>query len=159
MPRSQRSLRLYDHPRSERRWPALPSIWSTKPPLETTTIAQPNLWKLPSPSARKAHDRELIKKVVARGRALKEAEGAYSKVREALVRLEDSPTDPEANQVAGEYFCFIKGDWGKGMPMLALGSDEAFRALAQKDLKGASSPEEQVKVGDGWWECGAVARR
>jgi len=103
-------------------------------------------------AARKAQDWELVKRIVARGKAVKEAEGAYGKVQEALAKLENNPTDPEANQVAGEYLCFRQGDWDKGIPMLALGSDKALTTLAGRDLSGTSDSSEQVALGDGWWD-------
>jgi hypothetical protein len=103
-------------------------------------------------AARKAQDWGLVKETVAREKQIKQAAEAYAKIQAVLATLEANPTDPAANQAAGEYFCFVKGDWGKGIPMLALGNDEAFRALAQKDLKRAGTPEEQVELGDGWWD-------
>ena len=103
-------------------------------------------------AARKARDWQLVKQIAARDKTVKEMAEAHAKAQEALATLESNPTDPAANQAVGEYFCFVKGDWGKGIPMLALGSDEALRTLAQKDLKGASLPNEQVELGDGWWE-------
>ena len=103
-------------------------------------------------AARKAQDWQLVKQIVARERAIKEMAAAYAKAQEAHDTLENDPTNPEANQTAGAYFCFVKGDWTKGVPMLALGSDETLKALAQRDLKGATSPNEQVQIGDGWWE-------
>ena len=103
-------------------------------------------------AARKAQDWQLVKQIVARDRAVKEMAGAYETAQKALATLEDDPTNSDANQVAGEFFCFFKKDWMKGIPMLALGSDVALKTLAQKDLKGASSPNEQVELGDGWWE-------
>jgi len=103
-------------------------------------------------AARKAQDWQLVKRIVARDKSLKEAAEAYSRVREALAKLDNDPTNPDANQTAGEYFCFVKHDWAKGIPMLALGADEALRALAQKDLKGAVDPNGQVVLGDGWWD-------
>ena len=103
-------------------------------------------------AARKAQDWQLVKQIVARDKAVKEMADAYAKAQEALAALESDPTNPEANQVAGEFFCFFKRNWRKGIPMLALGSDVALRTLAQKDLKGTSSPNEQVGLGDDWWK-------
>ena len=113
-------------------------------------------------AARKAQNWQLVKQIVARDKAVKEAAEAYARVKEALDTLENSPTDPTANQVAGEYLCLVKGDWGKGIPMLALGSGEALKTLAQKDLRGTGDPHEQVALGDGWWnlaESAEAARR
>ena len=72
-------------------------------------------------------------------------------MKAARVTLEKTPDDPEANLVVGKYLCFVKGDWDKGLPMLALGKDEALKALAKQELEGAASSTEQAKLGDGWW--------
>jgi len=82
-------------------------------------------------AARKAQDWQLLKQIVARDKEIKEAAKAHAKVQAVLATLETNPTDPAANQEAGEYFFFVKGDWGKGIPMFALGSDEVLRTLAQ----------------------------
>ena len=52
----------------------------------------------------------------------------------------------------GRHLCFTKGDWANGLPMLALGSDVALKALAAADLQGAATSEGQVKLGDAWWK-------
>ena len=65
--------------------------------------------------------------------------------------MEAKPTDPEANLIVGRYKCFVKGDWDTGLLMLALGTDPALATLAVKELEGAKSPDEQVKLGDSWW--------
>ena len=65
--------------------------------------------------------------------------------------LEKTPGNPDANLVMGKYYCFAKNDWDKGMPMLALGNDEALKALAVQELQGAASSTEQATLGDGWW--------
>jgi len=103
-------------------------------------------------AARKAQDRKLVKQIVTHDKEIKDAAEAHAKVQAAFATLESNPTDPAANQAAGEYLCFVKGDWGKGIPMLALGNDEALNALAQQDLKGAASPNEQLELADRWWE-------
>lgn len=95
--------------------------------------------------------RELVKQIVAREKEINGAAEAHARTQKILATLENDPTNPDANQAAGEYFCFVKGDWGKGIPMLALGNDETLKTLAQNDLRGATSPHEQVALGDGWW--------
>ena len=66
--------------------------------------------------------------------------------------LQDDPNDPDANQIVGAFRCFVKGDWEGGLPMLALGNDAALRALAARDMEGVSGREDQVALGDAWWE-------
>ena len=45
---------------------------------------------------------------------------------------------PPANLTVGKYYCFQKGDWEKGLPMLALGQDETLKALPPR--KSPASP-------------------
>ena len=72
-------------------------------------------------AARKTRDGELVKQIVAREKQIKEAAETYAKAKVALATLENDPANPAANQAAGEYYCFVKKDWTKGVPMLALG--------------------------------------
>jgi formylglycine-generating enzyme required for sulfatase activity len=48
----------------------------------------------------------------------------------------------------------IRGDWEKGLPYLAKGSDAALRELAGRDLAAAAGedPQERLAVADGWWK-------
>jgi len=67
--------------------------------------------------------------------------------------LDKNPTEPAANLAAGRYECFVTGNWARGVPMLALGSDPKLRDVAIMDLRGATgapSAEEQAAVGDAW---------
>ena len=74
------------------------------------------------------------------------------KVEQAIKTLKTNPADPEANLVVGSYYCFRKDDWEKGLPMLAQGSDAALKQLATTELGKPTAPEEQKKLGDGWWD-------
>lgn len=102
--------------------------------------------------ARRARDYALAKQIAQRNKELEELAAAYAEVQAARKALENNPTDPEANLVVGRYLCFVAGEWEKGISMLALGSDAELKAQAVKELEGARSAEEEVAVGDGWWE-------
>ena len=102
-------------------------------------------------AASRVRDSELTKKVMAWRTEVMEASQAYAEVKKSLATLNENPTDGETNLAVGRYYALAKGNWGKGIPMLALGSDEALRELAQRELKGVRSPQEQVELGDGWW--------
>ncbi len=72
--------------------------------------------------------------------------------------MKENAKDPGANLTAGKYTCFSKGDWKKGLSMLAVGGDPLLRALAERDLKGPATPEEKASLGDAWREAGAIQR-
>jgi len=114
------------------------------------TVAD-ELGKLALAEARKAVEKELITQAQGRITEVSELVKAYENVKEAAEVLEKTPDDPEANLAVGKYKCFVKGDWDKGLLMLALGKDETLKALAKRELAGVASSAEQAKLGDSWW--------
>lgn len=103
------------------------------------------------PVARKTKDYKLLKLLTVRKKQIGELTDKYTLVKKALARLEREPTNSKANQAVGEFRCFLKGNWVKGLPMLALGNDKTSKSLAIADLRGASTSSDQIKLGDGWW--------
>jgi hypothetical protein len=83
-------------------------------------------------SAQTAREYSLVKAISARADEIKSQQKASQGYRDALAVLKDKPTDPAANLTAGSYLCFVKGDWDRGVPMLALGSDAKLQAVAAK---------------------------
>ena len=43
------------------------------------------------------------------------------------------------------------GDWEKGLPLLARGSDPELKEAAERDLSGTRLPESCLGLGDTWW--------
>ena len=108
--------------------------------------------------ARKARDASLLRRAVERAAEAGKLEQAYEAVKTAVDTLKKSPDDPGANAIGGKYYCFGKGDYQKGVPMLAKCNDAKLKALAQSNVRGATAAEEQVKLGDAWWDAGARTR-
>ncbi len=102
--------------------------------------------------ARRARDYGLVKQIVQRRKEVEGFAEAYAEAQKGRKVLGKSPTDPDANLAVGRYLCLVKGEWEKGVPMLALGRDAELKALAVKELEGAKSVDEEVALGDGWWE-------
>ena len=75
---------------------------------------------------------------------------AYSQVPDALKTLEATPDDPEANLVVGRYFAVWKGNWRRGLPHLAKGSDEQLQSLAKLELQPGRDPAAEVRIGHAW---------
>ncbi len=77
---------------------------------------------------------------------------AAAEVKPALATLDTNPADPAANLAVGRYYyCLMKGDWAKGVSMLALSSDPTIKVLAEKELQGVTAANDQVALADGWW--------
>ncbi|HYE17092.1 MAG TPA: trypsin-like peptidase domain-containing protein [Tepidisphaeraceae bacterium] len=76
------------------------------------------------------------------------------KAKAAIDKLVAAPDDAEANLSAGRFYCFVRADFARGLPMLAKGGDAALKAVAEADQ--ALTPEDSADAmkgaGDGWWE-------
>jgi hypothetical protein len=108
--------------------------------------------------ARRSKDASLLKRAVARNKDLKaeigELRALQVEVEKAQAVAKQNPNDPAANLALGKYFCFSKGQWDKGLPMLALGGDPALKDLAERELKGIGDAAERTKLGHAWWDLG-----
>jgi len=76
----------------------------------------------------------------------------YETVRGAFETLKTKPADPAANTSAGKYVCYVKGDWKRGLAMLAQGNDALLKDLATREQRGANKHEEQIVIADAWWK-------
>lgn len=108
-------------------------------------------------AARRARDGALVKRIVALNKEIDEIETAHAQLLPALAVLKQNATDPEANLAVGRFLCLVRGHWDKGVAMLALGSDDALKALAQKELEGVDTPAEEMALADGWWQLSEQA--
>ena len=115
------------------------------------TVAD-ELGKLALAEAQKASENELVNQAQGRIDEIAELTKTYEEVKKAVATLKMIPDDPAANLTVGKYLCFLKGNWGKGLPMLALGKNDALSMLANQEMEGAASSKEQAKLGDGWWD-------
>ena len=104
-------------------------------------------------AAQKSRQIALVKELAAKADALKKQQASLQQYRQALAVMEDDPAEPAANLAAGRYLCLVKGDWEQGVPMLALGSDAALKAVALMELRGTDSAEGQAAIGNAWWDA------
>jgi WD40 repeat protein len=74
------------------------------------------------------------------------------KLQQAVAALKASPSDAAANLLAGQTYCFSRGDWRRGLPFLAQSGVPAMAALAGKELALPTDPNAQVELADGWWQ-------
>lgn len=101
--------------------------------------------------AKKARNRALIADINKLTAAIRDLEkGAKERVA-ILDKLAANPDDPAVCLDAGSYFCFKAGDWEKGLPLLAKGSDATLSRLAKDDLALAQAPDRAIAIGDSWW--------
>jgi hypothetical protein len=90
---------------------------------------------------------------LAQGRAkdLQELPKERDKAVAAEKTLQSTPEDPNACAVLGKYLTLVKGDWSRGLPLLAKGSDARLKMLAERDLSAPDKPDLQAEMGNAWW--------
>ncbi len=116
------------------------------------------LGRLAGQMAALSKDRDFSRGILAKNREVAAAAKAFDDAEEAMAVLKKEPGNAEANLTVGRYFCFVKDDWAQGLPLLAKGGDVGLKALAARDIAGAGSAAEQVKLGDAWWDGGSKSR-
>ncbi len=72
------------------------------------------------------------------------------RAQQALAALAGGPDDPAANLTVGKFLCLVKGDWARGLPLLATGGSDPAAALASRDLAGAATADAKLATGDAW---------
>ena len=64
--------------------------------------------------------------------------------------LEKNPSDADANLVVGKFLCYVRKDWERGLPMLAMGSDATLKNLAALERRDPKNTTDMVALGDQW---------
>lgn len=76
---------------------------------------------------------------------------------EAEQRLLANPSDVESARQVGEYLCFVKQDWGRGLKYLARAGNEPVRELAGQELAAVgdstADPGPRFRLAGGWWRA------
>jgi len=103
-------------------------------------------------AASKGGDLSLRKLAIEQREAVRVAAKAWEEVQPAVEKLASDPSDPEANLIVGRYRAFVRRNWAAGLPLLAKGSEARLKTIALADLANPTSPEEQAKLADLWWE-------
>jgi hypothetical protein len=104
---------------------------------------------------RQAHDSALAKQAAQRVAEAKQRKEAYAPIQQACDVLATKPDDPQANLAVGKHYCFVKGDWTKGLPCLARAgdADPVLSKIAAAELAGPKLPAERLALADGWWNA------
>ena len=79
---------------------------------------------------RRLKGRELFRELLVRKCEIDVGRPAFRRVEQMIERLNANPDDPQANLDAVRFYCLVKGQWGKGLPMLLRADDAALRLRA-----------------------------
>ena len=113
-------------------------------------VAAQQILALAYGSATQVGDKQLAQRIELRSQEMTGLRAEYELVKGAAVAILRDPDDPEANLTVGEYLCFTKDLWDRGLPMLVKGSDQVLEAVAAADLAQPTGPASQLRVADDW---------
>lgn len=118
------------------------------------------LGKLASTKLAGLRDKEIVQRLKMFRQRFNEVEKDAEELQQAHSLLAQDASHAPSNLVVGRYLCFTKGDWKKGLPLLALGSDATLKRLAEQELKSPpTQSNDQVALADAWWEIAEDCRR
>lgn len=100
--------------------------------------------------ARAANDKNLLDMVNEQSKDLADLKRVANGLKAHFKTLETKPDDPVANAEVGKFLSFVKGDWKRGLPMLAKGSDSALKTLADQELANPNEAAAQAALGEAW---------
>lgn len=98
--------------------------------------------------------------IIARADAIRREVG---QIRTALdlhqkVVANAKASDADKSLAAGKFLCFMKGQWGKGLPLLAEGGDAKWKVLAVNDLRNPTEPLDKAALAERWWAAAATEK-
>jgi len=98
-----------------------------------------------------AADAELRVQVQNRLREIAALRDSAGKVAKEVEKLKTNPNDPAANLAVGRHYCFLKNDWGTGLPLLARSGDAELKLIAAQELTVPTEPSAIARLADAWW--------
>jgi hypothetical protein len=78
---------------------------------------------------------------------------AQAQQEPAETLLLSNPDDPSANLKVGEFLCFIRGDWERGLPHLVRSKDERWGPLAAEEAQPNLNVAQQAALAAKWWSA------
>lgn len=114
--------------------------------------AADQLLKVAEYASRKTKSVAIIDAVAQKTKEVAERRAGFEKVKEAIDTLAKDPKDAKANLIVGRYECLVRGNFAKGLPLLAQCDEPGWKELASRDLVGMrASGAEQASIADTWW--------
>jgi hypothetical protein len=101
-------------------------------------------------AAKKLKNVPLVSSIRKRNEEVKALQAEYAQVKPFVETLQKNPKDAKANLEAGRYYALVKGNWEKGLPLLALGGDAGLKETATLDLASPQDSFKQAVLGDRW---------
>ncbi|MEM6469323.1 MAG: DUF1559 domain-containing protein [Planctomycetota bacterium] len=82
----------------------------------------------------------------------------FDSAKEHLATIRINPDNDAAVSNFGYFLCFFKGDWQTGLEMITRSKNLELAELAEADLAGPETVDDQIAVADRWWSIAERAR-
>jgi WD40 repeat protein len=92
----------------------------------------------------------LVSSIRKRRQGILASQQEYARWKPFAEALKTDPRDAKASLEMGKYLAFVKGNWGKGLRLLAQGCDENLQATANLDLADPRLAEQQAALAERW---------
>jgi hypothetical protein len=110
--------------------------------------------------AAKASDPGGTKRADLLAKELKGRETLKRRFPEIERTLTRKPDDLDANRDAARYYCLVKNDWRRGLPLVVKSDDAAISGAAQWELAHPSdSATGMLAIGDHWYEAAQTVQK
>jgi DNA-binding beta-propeller fold protein YncE len=109
-------------------------------------------------AAQKSQKLFLHTKVERRTQEVADARKAFDHIKPFLAKIADGDKDPEVSLQVGKYYCFAKGKYELGLPLLARGDDEPLKKLATRDLAGPAKGRAQADLAHDWYQLAKMEK-
>lgn len=111
-------------------------------------------------AASKARDARQLTAIDQRRKEIKQIASKYAVASDAIEAVARNPAHagsrPESSLAAGRYYAFINGDWQRGLPLLAAGSDDWLKYLTALEMKITPDAADRLRLADGWYTASAA---
>ena len=102
--------------------------------------------------AKKSGNPALIGQAASKSREVADLKSGLEKSKKVREALAKNPDDPAANLEYGLFLCLSRGQWEKGLPHLARGTEGPYRSIALRELGSPEGAADQSGLGDFWWD-------
>jgi len=119
--------------------------------LDTYEVAEKSV-QAASALAKKAGSTALASRAAGKAKEVSDLKSKYERLKKARETIASNPDDPAANFAVGQFQAVLKSSWAAGLPLLAKGSDPAYKAAADRELAPPKDASGQSAVADSWWD-------
>src|SRR5205085_3163265 len=86
-----------------------------------------------------------------RGKEVEDAKKAFAAIKPYLETVAKDSKDTTAALEVGKYYCFVKGQYDRGLPYLARGEHAALKEIAVRDLGEPAKGKARADLAHDWY--------